>query len=126
MDPILDHHDGHGLNERVSITRDERDPNAGGASHHYRLMFQHGPDDEQEVGFLQFQHGARSVEGSKSGLLEGALIAVLLDRLRAFQAGPYPSRQNAIALTKLEEALFWIKDRAHERARRGVLGTNTK
>jgi len=53
-------------------------------------------------------------------------LAILIDRLRGFQAGPYACRENAIQLTKLEETLMWTKERAHARAKRGVLGKNVK
>ena len=126
MDPIRTHHDGHGLNELLGITCDERDPNGGGASHQYTVHYNHGPEDRQEVAFIQFQHGPRNVEGSKPGCTEAVLLAILIDRLRGFQAGPFASRQNALMLTKLEEALHWTRDRADERAQRGVLGQNLK
>lgn len=126
MRHLTDHHDGHGLNERVSITADAQDERAGGASHRYTLAFNHGPEDVQEVGFLQFQHGARTVPESRAGILEGALLTILIDRYRCFQSGPFACRENAIILTKLEECLMWAKERAHARARRGVLGKNEK
>lgn len=34
-----------------------------------------------------------------------------------------PCRENAIALTKLDEALMWLKNRKHDRSVRGVEGT---
>lgn len=125
------HHDGHGLNESIAIEADQ--PDQSGASHQYQLWVntpveQGDPRDiaRHGCGFVQFQKGPRNVEGSTAGATEAALLAVLIDRLRGFQAGPYPSRQNAIMLTKLEECLMWTKDRANERAKRGVLGTNAR
>lgn len=35
----------------------------------------------------------------------------------------FPCRQNSLAITKLEEAMFWLTDRRNERAKRGVEGT---
>lgn len=35
-----------------------------------------------------------------------------------------PCRENALALTKLEEALLWLKARQDDRAARGVAGTD--
>lgn len=120
------HHDGFGLNDRIAITADERDPNAGGASHHYQAEIDVGGGYTRAVLDVQFQHGPRDVEGSKPGATEAVLLAVLIDRLRAFQAGPFACRENAIALTKLEEAHQWIGQRARDRARRGVLRKNVK
>lgn len=118
---ITEHHDGLGLNDLIEIKADLHDPNAGGASHRYRYTFgMHGV----VVGYVQFQHGPRNEEGSQPGITEAALIVVLLDRLRAFQSGPFACRENAIMITKIEEALMWTERRARERAKRGVLGKN--
>lgn len=122
------HHDGHGLNESIYIVTDT--PDQSGAAHRYDLSIAAGPDghpgEVQLVGHLRFQQGPRNVEGSFPGITEAALLAVLIDRLRGFQAGPYACRENAIQLTKLEECLMWTKQRAHDRAKRGVLGKNAK
>lgn len=128
MRTVDDHHDGHGLNESIFICTD--DPDASGAAHRYDLSIPAGPDghvgEVQIIGFVQFQQGPRNVEGSTPGATEAALLAVLIDRLRGFQSGPYACRENAIQLTKLEECLMWTKQRAHDRAKRGVLGRNAK
>lgn len=34
----------------------------------------------------------------------------------------FPCRQNSLAITKLEEALFWLNDRRNDRTKRGVEG----
>lgn len=55
------------------------------------------------------------------------LIAVVIDRIRFYQqaaGGRFQCRQNALAVTKLEEALHWLDDRTAERERRGVEGTH--
>jgi hypothetical protein len=41
-------------------------------------------------------------------------------------AGPYACRENAIALTHIEEALMWLQRRTVARIKRGVEGTNQK
>lgn len=53
-----------------------------------------------------------------------ALLAILIDRMRSFQAGPYSCRENALALTKLEEAQMWLLQRTRARMSRGVEGTH--
>ena len=73
-----------------------------------------------------FQKGARHEEGSTLGVTNEALLAIVIDRLRSFQAGPFLCSENAIALTHAETALLWLRQRADARARRGVLGTNAK
>lgn len=126
MGKITEHHDGHGLNEKLVIDTDE--PDQSGASHSYHVGYVDNPDDKaaRSVAVVQFQKGPRNVEGSTPGITEAVLLIILIDRLRGFQAGPYACRENAIQLTKLEECLHWTKARADERARRGVLGKNAK
>ena len=72
---------------------------------------------------IQFQHGPRTESSSKPGITDDALLAIMIDRLRGFQEGPFRCREHAIRLTKLEEALHWGKARAAARSRQGVLDT---
>lgn len=116
---ITDHVDGHGLNDSISIRADEED--GSGASHHYAAII--GADT---VAAVQFQQGPRLDASSTRGVTEAVLMAILIDRMRGFQSGPYACRENAIILTKLEECLMWTRHRADERAARGVLGRNAK
>jgi len=116
---ITEHHDGHGLNESIEIFTDA--PDQSGAAHDYNARI-----GVTRVAAVQFQKGPRNVEGSVPGMTEAAVLAILIDRLRGFQAGPYSCRENAIQLTKLEEVLHWTKARADARAKRGVLGQNVK
>lgn len=119
MRTITDHHDGHGLTESIEITADDLGP--GGASHHYTLSI--GADT---VATIQFQKGPRNVHGSTPGVVESAVLAVVLDRLRCFQAGDYPCHENAMALGYVQGAIDMAKARADARAERGVLGTYAK
>lgn len=116
---IVDHYDGHGLNDAISVTADE--PDRHGASHHYEAVL-----GGTLVATIQFQQGPRNEPSSTPGATEAVVLAILIDRLRGFQSGPYPCRENAIMLTKLEECLHWTRARADARARRGVLGKSVK
>lgn len=118
------HHDGHGLNESIVISSDV--PDKSGAAHYYEFDMQGDAQSLHSAGSVRFQTGPRGEVGSTPGITEAALLAVLIDRLRGFQSGPYACRENAIQLTKLEEVLHWTKARADERAKRGVLGRNVK
>jgi hypothetical protein len=73
---------------------------------------------------LSFQHGPIAEVGT-NGITNEALLAIILDRLRRFQAGAYKCRENAVAITKLEEGLMWLQKRTREREQRGVEGTST-
>ena len=121
MREITDHHDGHGLAESLKVTADPTDLNAGGASHYYEIML-----NGAAVGFLQFQHGPRHESSSVPGTLDGVLLAIVVDRMRCFNAGPFATRENALVMTHCQEALHWLKHRADERAARDVLGRNVK
>jgi hypothetical protein len=94
-------------------------PGAGGANHKYRIAW----DNVTHGGncYIDFQNGPIAEHGV-NGVTQEALLAIVIDRLRAFQAGPVACRENALALTKIEEAQHWLLHRTHERMARGVEG----
>lgn len=102
------------------------EPNETGASHVYEIT---GFGEIRAAGFLPgvcrliFQKGSLQDMSTNNGITEATLLAVVLDRLKGFQAGPAPCRENAIIITKLEEALHWIEHRVRDRSIRGVQGT---
>lgn len=103
------------------------EPGAGGACHEYIVEtallpagHEHGPAHA----IIHFQNGPIK-EAGVNGCHHEDLLAIVIDRLRAFQAGQYACRENALALTKIEEALHWLNHRTAERQRRGVEGTHT-
>lgn len=53
-------------------------------------------------------------------------LEIVRDRLTAFNKGEFATRENACAITHIEEALMWMAKRADDRAERGVLGTYNK
>jgi hypothetical protein len=62
-------------------------------------------------------------ETVNDGTTNEELIAILLDRLNVMNA-KFPCRENALAVTKLQEALFWLNHRTSERLKRNVEGKN--
>lgn len=113
-------HKVNGVNDELSIgTVDE--PGCGGAHHEYFICVPNGDPGDVRV---KFQNGPIK-ENGVNGVTHEALLAVIIDRLECFQAGPYKCRENALALTKLEEAMHWLKHRTEARLARGVEGTNT-
>lgn len=99
---------------------------SGGACHKYEIGFGDGPD-QMGAGnpcCLFFQNGPIAEVGV-NGITHEALLAVLVDRLEHFQKGPYACRENAIALTKIQEAQHWLHHRTQQRMGRGVEGTHT-
>ncbi len=93
-------------------------PGAGGANHSYRITCDTAPIANHSI---EFQNGAINENGI-NGVTQEVLLAVVIDRLRSFQAGPFACRENAIALTKCEEALHWLHSRTRARMARGVEG----
>ena len=55
--------------------------------------------------------------------VEDVLLAAL-GRLQFYQSGKFACRENALAITKLEEALHWCGHRTAMREMRGVEGTH--
>ena|SRR3989304_4198822 len=51
------------------------------------------------------------------------VIEACITRLRYFQESKFKCRQNALAITKLEEALMWLQNRIEDRESREVQGT---
>jgi len=53
------------------------------------------------------------------------IIQILIERIEGFQKGPFAGRENAIVITKLQEAQHWLEHRTRDRERRNVEETNT-
>lgn len=98
----------------------------GGANHRYRIVGQKDKrNPEQFVDLtIQFQNGARNEWGSMLGVLDTELLEIVRDRLIGFQQGKFATRENALALTNIEQALLWLNKRVEDRIERNVLGTN--
>ena len=120
VEEITDHRDGFALNDAITVKPID-DVGPGGAHHMYVAEV-----DGVEVARVQFQCGPRNEPGSTPGVTHMAMIALLLHPLRAFQKGPFPSRETALAITDLESALNWMHKRVRDRAKRGVLGKSEK
>lgn len=105
---------------------DEKGP--GGAHHEYHIVLNDGNEKDvaNDVVIIQLQKGPRKEENSIHGVIDTDLLEIVRDRLKSFQAGPFSSRENACALTHIEEALMWMNRRVEDRIERNVLGRNKK
>jgi hypothetical protein len=102
------------------------DVGPGGAYHTYEIVpNKNGTYEPAEVFTIQFQRGPRLSPDSTLGILDTDLMEIVRDRLLSFQRGEYATRDNAMALTHIEEALLWMNKRVEDRAERGVLGTTS-
>lgn len=125
----LTSHKVNGLNEAIDIdVLDE--PGQGNACHEYRIS--HYVGQAPVIGDLtctiksttiSFQNGPIA-EAGVNGISNEALLAIVEDRLSGFQSGSFSCRENAVALTKVQEAMMWLSKRTLDRLRRGVEGTN--
>jgi hypothetical protein len=106
------------------VTMDE--PGAGGANHVYAIYANPQEVDARLMATISFQTGARKEENSVAGVIDTDLLEIVRDRLKSFQAGPFSSRENACALTHIEEALMWLNRRVEDRIEREVMGTYQK
>lgn len=100
----------------------------GGAHHEYIIAFSDNANvenDETPPAQIRFQKGPVK-ENGVNGCHQEDLLAIVIDRLRSFQSGPFACRENALALTKIEEAMHWLNHRTNERQMRGVEGTNNQ
>lgn len=104
------------------------EPGGGGANHRYQITgFSTRKNPSREVGdpmemlSILFHNGPIPEHGL-NGITVEALLAVCADRLRSFQAGPFPSRANEKALQHIEESMHWLQQRTIDRMRRGVEG----
>ena len=121
-------------NDKLQIVATD-EPGAGGARHRYEITgfdTATNPSKTDAQGYscsysrevILFQNGPIPERGV-NGVTQESLLAIVADRLRAFQAGPYACRENAMALTKVEEAMQWLHKRTLDRMRRNVEGTHS-
>jgi hypothetical protein len=90
------------------------------AAHKYNIL----KEDGSILAVLDFQDGPIS-ESGVNGLMNEELLAIIVDRLEHFQEGEFRCRENALAITKIEEAMHWLRHRTEGRKARGVEGTRT-
>jgi len=97
------------------------------APHHFKV-FEVIPNNTKYVeprvlAEINFQEGPIK-ECGVNGVANEDLINMVICRLEGFQKSEYACRENALAITKLEEALMWIRKRTVGRENRGVEGTH--
>lgn len=122
---IINEHRVNPANDKLLVeVLDE--PGAGGANHEYLVTLPPPINSTEAAKSFQisFQNGPIN-EAGVNGLTQEVLLAIVADRLRSFQAGQYACRENALALTKIEEAQHWLHSRTLARMQRGVEGTHT-
>lgn len=89
--------------------------------HRYKLDMYEGGNCELQ--FIQKEESERGLKTVANGTTNEEVLRVLIDRMQYLQK-KMSSRENALVITKLEEALMWLEKRTNDRKLRNVEGTN--
>lgn len=97
-----------------------------------------GETEDANAQVIQFVHKEQKSEVSEdrksvsservtvsNGTTNEELLAVLINRAK-FLNEKFPCRENALAITKMQEALFWFNERTRDRQARNVEGKYEK
>ncbi|NET30654.1 MAG: hypothetical protein F6K19_01450 [Cyanothece sp. SIO1E1] len=94
----------------------------------YEVIDGKGIEKTQEVVALNFVRGSK-LKGEdvtkREGTLHEHLLSCMIHDLK-FKNGLVPSREGSIVITKLQEALQWLRERQIDRVKREVVGTYQK
>lgn len=95
------------------------------APHHFLVADapQNGDTDARILARIDFQEGPIK-ECGVNGVANEDLINMVICRLEHFQKTEFACRENALAITKLEESLMWLRKRTNDREARSVEGTS--
>lgn len=93
----------------------------GGAHHHYIVLTKRIPT--AVLAQINFQDGP-ILEAGVNGVMDENLLAIVIDRLRGFQAGKYACKENQDALDYIELGLEHLRSRTGRREKEGKEGTH--
>jgi hypothetical protein len=121
----VESHKTNDCNRQISVVAHA--PSTGGAAVRYDIK---GPEKQMlGVGMvpsfglnMKFQDGP--VADGVNGVTNEVLLAIVEDRLKGFQTGPWPSAKNAEAMSYVRSAMEALASRTEERINRGVEGTH--
>jgi hypothetical protein len=92
--------------------------------HQFLLVVDNAESPTGSTGWtIQFQNGPLKEVGP-NGITIESLLAVCQDRLKQFQAGPYNSWANKMAIHFIQLAMAELHQRTQDRIARGVEGRN--
>lgn len=127
----IETHKVNPANESLTITATDA-PGAGGAHHRYVISGFNptsnpsavAPEDNAHSVTILFQNGPIA-ECGVNGLTNEALLAVVRDRVGAFNRGSFACDENSRALRGINEAIDALHSRTKSSMARGVEGTHT-
>jgi hypothetical protein len=76
---------------------------------------------------IDWQNGPLGRDGDRkepNGAFVETVIAAVIQRIEHYQSLQFKCRENALAITKLEEALHWLNARTNRREAQKVEGTH--
>lgn len=88
------------------------------APHYFEVQ-----SEEEVLAEIFFQNGPIK-EAGVNGVMNEDLLAMVLVRLQHFQDTEFACKENAMAITKIEEALLWLRKRTMGREQKGIEGTH--
>lgn len=91
------------------------------APHRFQVV---AKESQEVLSCIHFQEGPIK-ECGVNGVCNEDLLVMVVRRLEGFQNSEFKCRENSCAITKLEEALLWLRKRTMGRENRGVEGTHT-
>ena len=106
-------------NKYTKVFYEEESEQHYNAPHHFIVK----DLDGKMLSKIDFQEGPIKETGV-NGVCNEDLINMVIERLESFQNSDFRCRENALAITKLEEALLWLRKRTMGREQRGVEGTH--
>ena len=109
----------------TKVYHEDSDKMKHNAPHHFVVMRASDAIDGDcaALNEIHFQEGPIK-ECGVNGVCNEDLLAMVISRLEHFQKSEFACRENALAITKLEEALLWLRKRTMGRENRGVEGTH--
>ena len=93
------------------------------APHHFEVYTDRGEPVPKLVGKVDFQEGPIK-EAGVNGVMDEDLLVMIKCRLEHFNQTEFRCKENSMSITKIEEALLWLRKRTMDREDRGVEGTH--
>lgn len=112
-------------NKYTTVLHEPEEAMEYNAPHHFKVYADVGQPAPYEVGEVNFQSGPIK-EAGVNGVMNEDLLVMVLTRLEHFQQTDYRCKENAMAITKIQETLLWLRKRTMGREQRGVEGTYKK
>lgn len=93
------------------------------APHHFVVVSESETGSKNVLSEIHFQEGPIKEVGV-NGVMNEDLIAMVITRLEHFNQSEFRCRENSMAITKLDEALLWLRKRTMGREKHGIEGTH--